>query len=65
MRKCIRCETPMVEDLELKVEGTAQRIKVTQPGIFKESLGTVCCAICPKCGYTELVLQDLSKIKDL
>ena len=38
MRKCLRCDTEMVEDLDVKVEGGAYGIKVTQQGIFK-----VCC----------------------
>ena len=39
MRKCLRCDTEMVEDLDVKVEGGAYKIKVTQQGIFKDNLG--------------------------
>lgn len=34
MRKCIRCNAEMIEDLDVKVEGAANGIKVTQQGIF-------------------------------
>lgn len=65
MRKCIRCNAEMVENLEFKVEGRADGIKVTQLGIFKESLGKIKCAVCPECGYTENYIEDTSKIKKL
>lgn len=65
MRKCIRCNREMVEDLDVKVEGRADGIKVTQQGIFKENLGKLRCAVCPECGYTEIYIQDTSKIKKL
>ena len=56
MRKCIRCNIEMIEDLD---------VKVTQQGIFKENLGKIKCAVCPECGYTETYIQDTSKIKKL
>lgn len=65
MRKCIRCNLEMVENLDVKVEGRADGIKITQQGIFKESLGKLKCAVCPECGYTETYIQDTSKIKKL
>lgn len=65
MRKCIRCNAEMVEDLDVKVEGAAYGIKVTQQGIFQDNLGKFKCAVCPKCGYTETYIQDTSKIKKL
>ena len=48
MRKCLRCNTEMIEDLDVKVEGGAYGLKVTQQGIFKESLGKIRCAVCPE-----------------
>lgn len=65
MRKCIRCNEEMIEDLEVKVEGRADGLKVTEPGIFKESLGKLKCAVCLKCGYVEAYIQDTSKIKKI
>ena len=46
MRKCIRCNEIMVEDLDVKVEGGAYGIKVTKHGIFKDNLGKIKCAVC-------------------
>lgn len=65
MRKCIRCNEEMIENLDVKVEGRADGIKVTQQGIFKENLGKLKCAVCLKCGYTETYIQDTSKVKKL
>lgn len=65
MRKCLRCNVEMVEDLEVKVEGGTYGIRVTEYGIFKKSLGKFKCAVCPDCGYTETYIEDPSKIKDL
>ena len=61
MRKCLRCDTEMVEDLDVKVEGDTR----SRVGIFKDNLGKFKCAVCPECGYTETYIQDTSKIKKL
>lgn len=63
MRECIRCSSEMKEDFDVKVEGAAYGLKITKPGIFRESLGKVHCAVCPKCGYIELYVEDTQKIK--
>lgn len=63
MRKCLRCDSEMTENLDVKVEGEAVGLKVTEQGIFKDNLGKLCCAVCPECGYAELYLNDTSKIK--
>lgn len=63
MRMCIRCECAMIENFDVKVEGAAYGLKITQQGIFKDNLGKVHAAVCPSCGYLELYLEDVSKIK--
>lgn len=65
VRKCLKCNTNMVENLDFKIEGAAYGIKVTQQGIFKDNLGKIRCAVCPKCGYVETYLNDTSKIKKI
>ena len=55
----------MVENLDVKVEGVAYGIKITQQGIFKDNLGKFKCAVCPECGYTETYIDDTTKIKKL
>ena len=38
MRKYLRCNGQMVQDLDIKVEGGSYGIKITQQGIFKDNL---------------------------
>lgn len=65
MRKCIRCNAEMIENLDVKVEGRADGIKITQQGIFRDNLGKMQCAVCPECGYTETYIQNTTKIKKI
>lgn len=53
----------MIENFDVKVEGAAYGLKITQQGIFKDNLGKVYAAVCPECGYLEFYLKDVSKIK--
>lgn len=59
----MRCESEMIENYDVKVEGAAYGLKITKPGIFKDNLGKVHAAICPECGQLEFYLDDVSKIK--
>jgi len=63
MRKCIRCEKEMVEDLQVMVSNGAYGIDVREKGLLKGSLGKLKCAVCPECGYTETYIENTSKIK--
>lgn len=50
-RKCLRCGAEMVEDCKAEISGSFWRIGT----ITKKSAAAPCkCAVCPKCGYTEL-----------
>lgn len=58
MRKCLRCETVMQENLALYSSDSHWRIVVAEPkALFPKSVGKLCCAVCPKCGYTELYVD--------
>ena len=63
IRKCIRCECEMAENYDVKVEGAAYGLKITEQGIFKDNLGKVHAAVCPECGYLELYLEDTAKLE--
>ena len=65
MRKCLRCETEMVEDLTVMVTNGGYGVDVRQKGMFKCSLGKLKCAVCPECGYTETYIDDTENIKKL
>lgn len=62
MRKCLRCDSEMKTDYDVKVEGAAYGLKITEPGIFRDNLGKVHAAVCPKCGYLEFYLDNTDKI---
>ena len=65
MRKCLRCETEMIEDLAVMVTSGGYGIDVRQKGMFKGGLGKIKCAVCPECGYTETYIDNTDNIKKL
>ena len=65
MRKCLRCDSEMIENLEVMVTNGGYGIDVREKGIFKTSLAKIKCAVCPECGYTETYIDDTEKIKNL
>ncbi len=65
MRKCLRCDTVMVEDLAVMVTNGGYGVDVREKGMFKSSLGKIKCAVCPECGYTETYIDSPENIKKL
>jgi len=65
MRKCIRCNQNMLENLEINVSNGGYGIDIREKGLFKNSLGRIKCAVCPECGYLETYIDDVTKIKNL
>ena len=65
MRKCLRCENEMVENLEVMVSNGGYGIGVREKGMFKNAIGKIKCAVCPECGYTENYIENTDKIKKL
>ena len=65
MRKCLRCQAEMVENLEVMVTNGGYGIDVREKGMFKGSLGKIKCAVCPECGYVETYVENTESIKKL
>ena len=65
MRKCLRCEAEMVENLTMMASNGGFGIEVREKGLLKGSLGKIKCAVCPECGYTEAYVDNTEKIKAL
>ena len=64
MRKCEKCGTVMRADLRLKVNGGGYAIVVDVDEKQKTTtIDDVIVAVCPECGYTEMYLEDLTKLK--
>lgn len=64
MKKCIRCETPMIENLIISATGSAYQICVKKSRL-SGSLGDMQAAVCPECGYIETYIEDPSAIKKI
>ncbi len=62
MRVCIRCNTAMIENLEIKTND-AMGVCIGEKGIFKGSFGKLAAAVCPECGYVETYIADTEKMK--
>ena len=63
MRKCYRCNIKMVEGFDLKVEGGAYGIKISDgTGIFAKRIEKPKVAICPKCGEISLYIENIDRI---
>ncbi len=65
MRNCLRCNTPMKEDLLVMSSGGGYAVDAREKGMFKGSLGKIKCAICPACGYLETYLENTEKLKKI
>ena len=65
MRKCLRCEADMVEDLVVMVTNGGYGVDIRERGMFKKSLGKIKCAVCPQCGYVETYVDALDDVKKL
>ena len=65
MRKCLRCETEMVEDLSVMVSNGGYGIDVREKGMFQSAIEKIKYAVCPACGYTETYIENTEKIKKL
>ena len=65
MRKCLRCQTEMVENLNIMVTNGSYSIDVREKGLFKLPLAKVKCAACPTCGHVETYLDNTDGIREL
>ncbi len=63
MKKCIRCNSEMFENLEIRTN-EAFGITFGEKGMFKGSLGRIKAAVCPECGYLETYIEDTEKLRN-
>ena len=67
MRKCIRCDAGMLEDLEIRATMNADTLRVCRAhttGMMKKNyFGGVRAAVCPQCGYLETYVADLEQVQ--
>lgn len=62
-RLCHQCQTKMIEDCTVNVEGDAYGIKITQKrkGFFNNISAKPKAALCPSCGYVALYVNEFSE----
>lgn len=67
MRKCLRCNEEMIEDLDLRIKGSGWNIVVAKKGTIFGShpYTTIKLAVCPECGYTETYVEDTAEYKNI
>ena len=67
MRKCIRCDSEMLEGLDIRDSMNSSKLRVTRPetsGVLpKNYFGDMKAAVCPHCGYMETYLSRLDRIQ--
>ena len=65
VRRCLRCNSEMVENLELKIKGAGLKLSVANKGTWlgSHSFTGIKVVLCPKWSYIELYVQDTTVIK--
>ncbi|MBS6475327.1 MAG: nucleic acid-binding protein [Clostridiales bacterium] len=65
MRKCVRCQSPMVENCGIKVKGASYGIVLTddENKWWGGRIGTPKAAICPRCGEVSIYLENTEKLE--
>lgn len=63
MRKCVRCNTEMNEELEIKVDMQSYGISVSRKGIFGKKIEKPQIAICPECGEISFFIKNINLLR--
>lgn len=65
MRKCLRCQTDMVESCDIKVEGNGYGLTVANNTnrVFAGRIGKPKVAISPNCGEISIYVENTADIK--
>lgn len=63
MRKCIRCQSEMVENCDIKVQGAGYGITIaSSEKLFADRIGKPKVAICPNCGEISIYMENTEKL---
>ncbi len=62
-RICIQCQTEMIEDCKVTVEGDIAGLKISQKrkGLFNNISAKTKASVCPNCGYVALYIDDFKE----
>jgi hypothetical protein len=62
---CNQCQTEMIDDCKVTVEGDLSGIKISQKrkGLFNNVSAKPKASVCPNCGYVALYIDEFNKFK--
>ena len=65
MRRCVRCNTEMIDNCGIKVKGAAYGLVLTddENKWWGGRMEQPKVAICPKCGEVSIYLENVEKLK--
>ena len=65
MRECVRCQSEMVEDCDIKVESGGYGLTVanSENRIFAGRIGKPKVAVCPSCGEISIYIENTRDLK--
>lgn len=64
MRKCIRCQSEMMENVDIRTVAYGDQLKIIRPetsGILKKSFENIKIAVCPVCGEVSMYIDNPEK----
>lgn len=62
MRICKQCDSEMINGFDIKAEGGAYGIEISEgDGFFAKRLGKPNVAICPDCGEISLYIENIAE----
>ncbi|MEG0176559.1 nucleic acid-binding protein [Anaerorhabdus sp.] len=63
MRKCVRCQTEMIENFDIKVQGAGYGVTIADSEkVFADRIGKPKVAICPQCGEISFYIENPEKL---
>ncbi|MBO9128267.1 nucleic acid-binding protein [Bacillus sp. 165] len=64
-RICNQCQTEMIEECKVTVEGDLSGIKISQKGkgFFNNISAKTKAAVCPNCGYVTFYIDEYKEFK--
>lgn len=65
MRTCLRCQSEMIENCAIKVQGVGYGIEMSTDSrrLFANRIGKPKVAICPHCGEVSIYIENIGDLK--
>jgi hypothetical protein len=62
---CYQCQTEMIENCDVLVQGGAYGIKIRKKGkgLFNHVSATAKASVCPNCGYVSFYIDEYQEFK--